>query len=131
MLTFEEIISNAEDIVTLKDGVEYKLNNIKEELLDTIKFSYSSPSYAIGSLAPMDILLKSGIWLIANLNNTVDYMSEECNQLIFAIKPKYDFLMIYKKNNGVICDKVPMVNLANNTNKLIKFINDSISNENK
>lgn len=122
MLTFVDIIKNSNEIVTLKEGKEYKINNIKEKLLELIESSYSSPSLAQGSIAPINSLLEKNIWINVKLDKVTEYMGEKCNELLFAIKPKYDFLMIYKKLNGIICDKVPMVNLAMKTNNFLKFL---------
>lgn len=130
MLTFEQIIDSASNIVTIKDGKEYKIENIKDAIFSILEGSYSAPSYAIGSVAPLDILVKSGTWINAKLSDTVEYLGEKCNELIFAIKPKYDFIMIYKKLDGVICDKVPMVTLAGKTNPLLKFIEDNATDSN-
>lgn len=129
MLTFVEMVQNADEIVTLKAGREYKINNIKEKLLELLESSYSLPSLAIGTNAPLDVLLLSNIWINIKLKENVDYMGEMCNEFLFAIKPKYDFLMIYKKLDGVICEKVPMVNLAMKTTNFLNFLSDSIQGE--
>lgn len=129
MLTFAEIIQNSQEIVTYKLGKEYKINNIQNELLKLIESSYSSPSLARGSDAPLDRLLLSNIWINIKLQEKVDYMGEICDELLFAIKPKYDFLMIYKKLDGTICEKVPMVCLAKKTNDFLKFLEDNTQGE--
>lgn len=129
MLTFVDIVENAQDFVTLKNGKEYKINNIKDRLLEMLESSYSSPSLAQGTIAPLDSLLTSNIWINIKLPQVVEYMGEDCNELLFAIKPKYDFLMIYKKLDGKICDKVPMVNLAMKTNNFLEFLEENTQGE--
>lgn len=123
MLTFEQIIRNIQDFKVIRDGQEYNVD-IKEELLEMLKSSYSSPSLVIGKDAPLDRLMEKDIWIIANTSEPIEYMNEKCDTLIFAIKPKYDFLMIYKKFEGNICDKVPMVNLSGKTNNLYNYLMD-------
>lgn len=126
MLTFAQVLEKANEIITLKDGKEYKINNIKKELINLCSTSYTSPSLARGSDAPLDELMKKNIWIILKFENPIDFARENCDTMIFAIKPKYDFLMIYKKLEDNICDKVPMINLSSKTDNLIKFIESNI-----
>ncbi len=123
MLTFEQIIRDIQDFKVINEGLEYNID-IKDELLEMLKSSYSSPSLVIGKDAPLDRLMEKDIWIIAGTSEPIEYMNEKCDTLIFAIKPKYDFLMIYKKLEGNICDKVPMVNLAGKTNNLYNYLVD-------
>lgn len=122
MIAFTQILEHAQEIKVYNNGNVYEIPEIKTKLKELLENSYSSPSLAQGKNAPLEKITNVGVWIHLSLNNQVDYMGEMCNKILFALKPKYDFLMVYKMLDDEICNKVPMVNLATKTNKILDYI---------
>ena len=123
---FNNLIKKSDNICILKDGKEYKNNNIKNELLALLENSYSSPSYANGKEIPLDTIIKEGYWIDAKLNTPFNYLGENIDEVIFALKPKYNFLLVFKKLEGEISSKCITINLAQNTKDILEFLNKEI-----
>lgn len=121
----EKVIKQADKLYILKDGNEYQLNGIKKLILDLLEGSYSSPSYWVGSSAPIDTLIKKDIWVVAKFESPIDYMGT-CDTIFFVLKKGYDFLNVIRKLDGNVLDKCVTINLACKVDYLLNFINESI-----
>lgn len=123
---FEDIFNRASEIITLKDGKEYKIEGIKEYIIDLLQGSYTSPSFANGKSAPLDEIMQKDIWIIAKFEPVTIMSEDKCDEIFFVLKPKYDFINFYKKLNGEVLNKVTLCNLAKYTNRTINYINDKV-----
>ena len=123
---FNNLIKNSDYMCILKDGKEYTINNIKKELLALLENSYSSPSYANGKDAPLETLTKEGYWIDAKFNTPCNYLGESIDEILFAIKPKYNFLLVFKKLQDETSSKCITINLAQNTKYILEFLNNAI-----
>lgn len=122
----QSIIKKSNEIRITSDGTEYILNNAQSIILDLIEGSYMSPSYASGLITPFDKILKKDVWVDIKLDTPTKFLDEEIDEILFVIKPKYDFLTIFRRLNGENLDKCALINLAKYTTDSLNKIKDEI-----
>ena len=122
----QSIIKKSNEIRITSDGTEYILNNAQSIILDLIEGSYMSPSYASGLITPFDKILKKDVWVDIKLDTPTKFLDEEIDEILFVIKPKYDFLTIFRRLNGENLDKCAFINLAKYTTDSLNKIKDEI-----
>lgn len=127
----EKAVSKANEIYIIKNGKNYTINGLKKEVTHLLEGSYSSPSYWVGSSAPIENLLSKDTWVVLKFDTPYDYMGE-CDTIFFVLKKSYDFLTIIRKLEGKVLDKCVTINLACKVDYLLNSINETIaSNEGK
>lgn len=119
--------SNKIDIIY--NNQEYIVDNIREILLDLLESSYSAPSYASGHLTPLGDIMQKDLWVRCTLDTPIKYLDSDVDEILFVIKPKYDFLTIFRKLNGEILDKCSLINLAKKTTDTYNEIINEIKNQ--
>lgn len=124
-----DYLNKSSEIVILSHNSEYKISGIKRELLDFLEGSYSTPSLVSAKNIPLTKLIKDGVWVNIHFTNTQSYMGSDFDTIIFAIKPKYDFLTIFRKQQATIIDKCITINLANSSEKILDYIKMNIRKE--
>ncbi len=122
----ENIIKKSSNIRITSDGKEYILNNIRRVLLDLIQGSYMSPSFASGLITPFDTITQKDVWVYIHLDTPTEYLGEDVDEILFVLKPKYDFLTIFRRLNGENLDKCALINLSKCTTETLNIIKDEI-----
>ena len=122
------LLTKSNKIDIIYNNQEYIVDNIREILLDLLESSYSAPSYAVGSLTPLEEIMKKDLWVRCTLDTPTKYLDSDVDEIMFVIKPKYDFLTIFRKLNGKILDKCSLIKLAKKTTNTYNIIINEIKN---
>ena len=122
------LLTKSNKIDIIYNNQEYIVDNIREILLELLESSYSAPSYAVGSLTPLEEIMKKDLWVRCTLDTPTKYLDSDVDEIMFVIKPKYDFLTIFRKLNGKILDKCSLINLAKKTTNTYNIIINEIKN---
>ena len=62
------LLTKSNKIDIIYNNQEYIVDNIREILLDLLESSYSAPSYAVGSLTPLEEIMKKDLWVRCTLD---------------------------------------------------------------
>ncbi len=119
----QDYIQSAKNIIVYKDGEPTNIDNIQSELIDLFEGSYSTPSFVQVSQNDLSMSIQKGIWIEIEFENNITIGTTSVDKILFAIKPKYNFLTIVKFLDNKLITKCTCLNLSKNTNKIFDTIN--------
>ena len=104
-------------------GLMYKYFATKEDLF----FTCISKGMVV-LRDTLEEIMKKDLWVRCTLDTPTKYLDSDVDEIMFVIKPKYDFLTIFRKLNGKILDKCSLINLAKKTTNTYNIIINEIKN---
>ncbi len=93
---FNDEISKFNKIVVYKDGVEYNIPDADKVFKDLLEYSYFTSSLAIADNNTMIEQKKKGIWIELEYSPERTYKDNRFEKLLISIKPKYDYINLYR-----------------------------------
>lgn len=93
---FNDEISKFNKIVVYKDGVEYNIPDVDKVFKELLEYSYFTSSLAIADNNTMVEQKKKGIWIELEYSPEMTYKDNRFEKLLISIKPKYDYINLYR-----------------------------------
>lgn len=93
---FNDEISKFNKIIVYKDGVEYNIPNVDSVFKELLEYSYFTSSLAIADNNTMIEQKKKGIWIELEYSPERTYKDNRFEKLLISIKPKYDYINLYR-----------------------------------
>ncbi len=94
---FNEIIENYKNLIVYKDGTKYEniegVGKLFSELLDN---SYFTSSLAIAEHKVIMEQKDKGVWIELDYGEERKYRESRFEKIIIPIKPKYDYINLYR-----------------------------------
>ena len=116
----------AKNSILTYDNKIIELDNISNIITTLLENSYSTPSYVIANEDELLNAKEKGLWLEFEFEEVEKFKDFEFESLLITIKPKYNFLTLYRKTNGTYNGKCINLNLSNSTTGIFKEIMKSI-----
>ncbi len=124
----KENISNFNNIIVYKDGEPHNLAGIADAFNSLLEYSYFTSSLASGDDSIMREQMKKGIWLILEYETTSSISGLKFDRLLLSIKPKYDYINLYRELDGKFSGRCIGLSLAYKTTDFYKYIVECIDN---
>lgn len=126
----KEILESATTLTLIKDGKRYDISELKPEFSELLKGAYFSPSYNYASEL-INAYITKDIWLELKFNSTQSFKENKFEKLCIQIKPKYDFLILYRYYDGIYQGKCINLTLSQKTTEFYKILKNFEGNNNE
>lgn len=94
---FNEIIENYSNLIVYKDGVKYEnVVGVKDAFNELLENSYFTSSLAIAENQVICEQKQKGIWIELEYSDERKYRESRFEKIIIPIKPKYDYINLYR-----------------------------------
>jgi len=117
-------IKNVKEFNLYKDGNFFKANSLIKDFNALIENSYFAPSYIISDNTQVNELKNIGFWLELKYGNKEQFKDYSFDTLLIPIKPKCDWLTLYRGNDNNFDGKCLNLNLSIKTTDFYKLIKD-------
>ena len=121
-----DIISTCTHINIIFNGQIIPADDTKPEFIKLIENSYFAPSYIIADDYSMQNSMKKEISLELEFDNMKEFKGNMFNKILFVLKPKYNWLTLYRFFGGKYQGKCLNLNLGTKTTMFYKYINNFI-----
>ena len=115
-------LSKAQKIILTHDNTIIELEGLQDIIFALLENSYTTPSYVVANEKELTKAREKGIWIEFEFKNKEQFKDFEFESLLMPIKPRYNFLTLYRKTNGNYTGKCINLNLSINTNSAYKEI---------
>lgn len=119
---FNEILLGYKKVVIYKDGNKYELNGIDDYLNQLFEYAYFTSSVAVADNTTMENQKKKGLWVELNYSETKAYNESKFQKLLFPLKPKYDYINLYRYFNQEYQGRCFGLSLGVKTTDLYNFV---------
>lgn len=94
---FNEIIENYKNLIVYKDGKKYEnIEGVNELLSELLENSYFTSSLAIAEHKVIMEQKDKGVWIELDYGEERKYRESRFEKIIIPIKPKYDYINLYR-----------------------------------
>lgn len=117
-----EILVGFDNVKVYKDGKEYAIEGIEVYLHELFEYAYFASSVAIADNVTMEEQKKRGLWVELEFNEEKKYNESRFEKLLFPLKPKYDYINLYRYFEREYKGRCLGLSLGLKTTELYKFV---------
>ena len=125
-----EIIQTYDKITILNKDKTIDASALKEDFAKLVESSYYSPSLIVASNELLSSIINDNYWLVLHFNHTQKFKALSFDKLLIPIKPKCNWLTLYRINNNNIETKCVNLNLSTKTTMFYKKLEALIKSTN-
>ena len=97
---FNEIIENYKNLIVYKDGIRYEnIEGVDKAFNELLENSYFTSSLAIAEHRVIMEQKDKGVWIELDYGEERKYRESRFEKIIISIKPKYDYINLYRYYN--------------------------------
>lgn len=97
---FNEIIENYKNLIVYKDGIRYEnIEGVDKAFGELLENSYFTSSLAIAEHRVIMEQKDKGVWIELDYGEERKYRESRFEKIIIPIKPKYDYINLYRYYN--------------------------------
>lgn len=122
-----EILVGFDNVKIYKDGKEYSIKGIEVYLKELFEYAYFSSSVAVADHMTMEEQKKRGLWVELEFNEERKYNESRFEKLLFPLKPKYDYINLYRFYAREYQGRCLGLSLGLKTTALYKFVMENIN----
>ncbi len=119
---FNEILTSYKKVVVIKDGKEYEIKGIDAYLNRLFEYAFFTSSVAIADNTTMEIQKKKGLWVELKYDEPKTYNESKFEKLLFPLKPKYDYINLYRYYSREYQGRCFGLSLGLKTTELYNFV---------
>lgn len=125
---FNEIIDNFNKLIVYKDGIPYEnIEGVEELFRELLEHSYFTSSLAIAEHKVIMEQKNKGVWLELEYSSVRNYRESKFEKILIPIKPKYDYINLYRYHDREYQGRCFGLSLAIKTTNLYNRIIGGIS----
>ena len=117
-------IKNVKEFKLLKDNNYLNATTLLPEFIKLIENSYFAPSYIVADTVQVNKIKEGGYWLELKYESRETFKGYSFDTLLIPIKPKCDWLTLYRGNENNFNGKCLNLNLSIKTTDFYKLLKD-------
>ncbi len=122
----KEILVGFDSVKVYKDGKEHVIEGIEAYLEELFEYAYFSSSVAVADHTTMEEQKKRGLWVELSFKEERKYNESRFEKLLFPLKPKYDYINLYRYYAREYQGRCLGLSLGLKTTDLYKFVMENI-----
>lgn len=128
------LVDEIKNLTTLElifhDNIK-NIDGLKDDFLAMLEHGYFAPSFVNTDQTTFNSMLKNDYWIKLTYSKTQHFKDYSFDVLYIPIKPKYNWLTLYREIDGNIESKCININLATKTTTFYKSLENIIKQNNQ